>query len=321
MGHTVTVDSASFWRGPAEEDLLLWMWPEGFFRHSLGGRLGHLTLKQRESFESMLSQWKAKVPVMGVLHNFMPRCVLGNAGRHWIALYRHLVQHSDGVIHLGQFSLDNWTERFGLEEQQPAAFRVSHGLFEQLLTFQHAEQILPLKRDGVPRIFIPGDLRTKAEVNMVLDAIAYHQGHVQWVLAGGETFNGRRKPTYWRLNKLSKSHEVFCYQRRLSDHELVGEVLAADCVVVPRTRGLNSGIPFLAATFGKPVAMPRCGNQAEHAGEVGGTLFEPDKGGPGLSQGVVEALAHGPVHKHGVPSWQVMGTAIDGFLTKICQTY
>ena len=111
MGHTVTVDSASFWRGPTEEDLLLWMWPEGFFRHSLGGRLGHLTLKQRETFESTLSQWKAKVPVMGVLHNFMPRCVLGNAGRHWIALYRHLVQNSDGVIHLVMDRKDDDVQR------------------------------------------------------------------------------------------------------------------------------------------------------------------------------------------------------------------
>ena len=204
-----------------------------------------ITLKRCETFESTLSQWK--VPVMGVLP-IMPRCVLGNAGRHWIAVptlgptFRWC--DSLGTIFVGQ-----WVERFGLEEKRPATFRVSHGLFEQLL-LQHAEQILPLRRDGVPRIFIPGDLRTKAEVNMVLDAIAHHQGHVQWVLAGGETFNGRRKPTYWRLNKLSKSHEVFCYQRRLSDHELVGEVLAADCVVVPRTRGLNSGIPFLAATLG-----------------------------------------------------------------------
>ena len=87
-----------FWRGPTDEDLFLWMWPEGFFRHSMGGRLGHLTLKQCETFESTLSQWKAKVPVMGVLPFYAP-LRSGQRGSALIALYRHLVQHSDGVIH------------------------------------------------------------------------------------------------------------------------------------------------------------------------------------------------------------------------------
>ena len=316
QGHDVRVASEEFWEGPGDRDCLLWLWPEGFFRHQLGGRLGLLTQKRCDAFFKVWEAWCEKALVVGVMHNFMPRWVQGNAGRLWITLHRRVVQESHGLAHLGQFSMDRWRQRFDVpQENKTKNLQINHGLFETVKAFQQAHQIVPLRRAKRKRVFVPGDLRTDSEVNMLVGAVERTRGEgIEWVIAGGDTFAARRKKNHWRLKQLGEQHNVQCYQRRLTAFELVAEIVASDALAVPRTRGLNSGIPFLAKTFERPVAMPDCGNMTEHAREVGGVLFEPETSGSDFAKATLSALFDSPnTATPPTPDWADLGQRLSAF--------
>ncbi len=321
LGHEVVVDSEAFWAGPQEQDILLWLWPEGFFRHSLGGQLRLLTEHLKLDFLAKLELWREKAGVVGILHNWMPRYRKSTAGRHWIDLYRSLVRKSHGVIHLGQASLEQWEQRYELEDDIPLTLRVSHGLNEQLKAYQERHSIVPLSHRGRPRIFVPGDLRTDNEVGMVLNCIKKLSSlDVEWVVVGGETFARRKQKNYWRLKKINKQENMRCFQRRINDFELLAEILAADLIVSPRVRGLNSGVPFLAATFHKKVLMPATGNLVTQCDEVDGTLFQPSVDGSDLSAQLTSIIQDPQKQTVSVqvPSWDEIGRSMATFMKKVC---
>ena len=64
LGHEVEVASEAFWAGPGRHDILLWLWPEGFFRHSLGGKLRLLTDHLKQDFFQQLEAWQNAVPTV-----------------------------------------------------------------------------------------------------------------------------------------------------------------------------------------------------------------------------------------------------------------
>ena len=187
-----------FWAGPGRHDILLWLWPEGFFRHSLGGKLRLLTDHLKQDFFQQLEAWQNAVPTVGILHNWMPRHRKGNAGRHWIDLYQTLVQKSHGVIHLGDVSLEQWGARFDFGERQPLTLKVSHGLNEQLKAYQEHHNIEALQPSRRPKFFVPGDLRTDNEVTMVLKTVeAMSSEAVDWVIVGGDTYGRRGQKNFF----------------------------------------------------------------------------------------------------------------------------
>ena len=320
LGHEVVVDSRAFWKGPVEHDILLWLWPEGFFRHSLGGKLRLLTEHLKQDFFAQLQQWRKKGPVVGILHNWMPRYRKSTAGRHWIDLYHSLIRESHGIIHLGATSLEQWEKRYELTENVPQTLLVSHGLNEQLKLYQERHSIVPSSHKNRPRIFVPGDLRTTNEVDMVLNCMKkLSSADVEWIVVGGETFARRKQQNYWRLKKINQKKNSRCFQRRINDFELLAEMLAADIVVSPRMRGLNSGIPFLAATFDKKVLMPQTGNLITQSTEVDGILFKPSVDGSDLSARL-SSLLENPQHRDvsvQVPSWDKIGRAMASFMKTI----
>ena len=66
LGHEVEVASEAFWAGPGRHDILLWLWPEGFFRHSLGGKLRLLTDHLKQDFFNSWRHGKTPCPPCGI---------------------------------------------------------------------------------------------------------------------------------------------------------------------------------------------------------------------------------------------------------------
>ena len=264
-------------------DVLLFQWPESIFdwNEPSEAELDQLTRR--------IQDWKKRNSIIYTVHNERKHSGITS---NFEKLYRLVESSADAMVHFGQFS----RKEFNIKYPEAAHFHIPHPLYEK--TFQKSERAEARKKLNIPEertvLIAPGLIRSMAERKLILHAFDYFPAkrkslivpRMLWKRSRME-FKGRiwlKKYVdvkYWwekTMNFFYPPKYYFSYQ--FNDKEKLSLLMsAADAVLIPRVKILNSGNLYLALTYKLPFGGPNQGNLKEILEEFEMPMFDPEKKG------------------------------------------
>lgn len=230
----------------------------------------------------VLHRWKQKAKIVYTLHNYVPE---GPGNEFSVLLHQLIHQHADAVIHMGEFSRKYFGENYARPGQRQVV--IPHNVYESYPdSATRAESRKRLKigqKDFAVLVF--GAVRNPEERDFIeavfrrIDAPRKKLIAPRWYREDHSRYGMLYNLVKTRLENLKlamKPHLILGNQRTsASAADVQYYFRAADVVLVPRGRALNSGILPLAFAFGKPVVAPRAGNITELLEASGNEPYEP----------------------------------------------
>ncbi|AFY79484.1 MAG: glycosyltransferase [Hydrococcus sp. C42_A2020_068] len=278
LGHEVLWNSDNLFFSQWVPDVIVSQWAEGYFRtSSFLKEITNLQPHHLEFLENKLKQIKKKTLILAFVHNVKPRPTgIRQFDKNLEKLFQINYDSAHAFVHLGKQSISELSTYYPeyIYKNKPL-LTISHGLHEQLkLNYLPLDR--PIDKADSFRIFVPGAIRFWSELTFLIRAFIKAKIPKKQSIIAGNGYVLERSPLKPLRRTLIKSIPgVFLYGRRLDDKTLCRETIAADLVIAPRLQATNSGIPYLAATFGKRCLGPNVGNIPEALKELNGILFEP----------------------------------------------
>ena len=234
-------------------------WPEYVLSRPVPRMLAHMALLFGLSSIHRMRGGK----VVWTVHNLSPhenRYPLLEA-----AFYRALSKIVDGLIFLSRTSCEEFKTLDKMEgfRKKPRAV-IPHGhyfpLFPRTPTAEMARRELGLP-EGDKIVLHFGAMRPYKGTEEILQiAGEFHENEgVSFLIAGKPVSEAYKR----KLLQSKKSANVYMHLSYVSEDRLPLYFAAADLVLLPYTKILNSGTSFLSMTFGKPVMAPRQGSLVE----------------------------------------------------------
>lgn len=229
----------------------------------------------------LIDWWRERATLVATVHNLIPHSAKLNGpdARYYTAFYERM----DLICHFSEYSRQRFGEVYpGID----ASRQVVHGLnlFDHLRPLSRgraaARASLGLPQEA--RIFVlAGAVRQYKEMVLIEKAWrrAAQPGDLlliatQLPWAGQKGIRRIVKQAIFAARLSGKPVE--CYNRTLSEEELVWVVEAADALLIPRYGNhLNSGLLPLSLTFGTAVIAPDYGIYRETVPLPANALYEP----------------------------------------------
>lgn len=279
-------DTSSTWK------IVNFQWPEQIF----GWR--EPSDSQLRWLEKRLIEISETSKIISTIHNIAPH--YQNTER-FSKLYKLIYKHSDAFVHLGQASEGILSDRFPQECANKIHRVIPHGnynAFGKSLPRDIARSKLELPADG-QLVLVVGQLRSKEEYNLVADSLPlWNDLSSGLLLAATLTFipnlHIRNFPRYlwfriwmWhQMRRFRKKGNVFIKQGPIPHEQMNALVCAADVILIPRLKVLNSGNVPLGFTYGKVVVGPDVGVVGQILKTTGNPIFELNGGVKGVAQAV-----------------------------------
>lgn len=185
------------------------------------------------------------------------------------AFWRALGRRLDGVISLSDAAVEQVREWYPGLARVPA-FVVPHGhyrdAYPRALTRAEARERLAIGPDA-PTVAFVGQIRAYKNVPLLIESFAGIGDPSAVLLVAGMMKLGDGGERVRRA--AAADPRVRLTARLVTDEEMQLYLGAADLVVLPYERILNSGSALLALSFDRPVLVPHTGSLVELAGEVG----------------------------------------------------
>jgi beta-1,4-mannosyltransferase len=245
--HPILADAA----GARDADRLVRQFLDriGAYR-AAGGRVVwtvHNILPHETRFESAEAQLSAEVAARSdVIH------VLAGGTRKFVAPYYDLP--ADRILHVPHPSY--------------------RGAYQDHVSRLDARHELGLMPDELV-LAVVGAIRPYKGLNELMDAWAQVdlEGPRRLLIAGASTEDAANEAL---VTRAAVDPRIIIDPRKIPADEMQLFLRAADVVVLPYRRSLNSGALMLALTFGLPVIVPAGGGLAEVVAPSFSTTFEPD---------------------------------------------
>ena len=255
-------------------------WPEAIFEWK------EPTDKQLLELKDSLDKWKIHSRIIYTKHD---------ENRHkgmtpnFIRLFELIEQNSDLFIHLGTYGQKLYRTKYPNAQHKV----VVHPLYESSLkkfSKKQAREKLDISQEALV-IIVPGSIRNFEERRLVLSSfnalniknkvlIATNmRSEIKHDFPGRVRLKALFNVRDYVVNKFKSHHRppkyLFTYGA-LDDKALSLRMAAADIVLIPRIKILNSGILFLGLTFNKIIVGPKTGNITEHLKFFKMPLFNPN---------------------------------------------
>ncbi|MBR4264901.1 MAG: glycosyltransferase family 4 protein [Bacteroidales bacterium] len=262
-----------FWEENFYADYYLIHWPE------------YITNFYNKKFDSVLETIKERLisiknnnsKLIGIYHNKFPHYNNTEGNRK---LYETFYSMMDGVICLGYYSANYYKSTYKNFNTQITI--IPHPCFNSIpntISREDARKNLSINKDNFV-ILIFGSLRNKEEVKLFLRAFKDSNiKNKKLLVVGGKIdhYSSIIEKIYNKIYRFWHAGKNLIYiDRKVDDNELQKYFNASDVVFIPRTDTLNSGVVFMAFTFGKPVIGPSVGNITETLKDSGNILFNPN---------------------------------------------
>ena len=260
-GWDAVVGMANFELMSSKFDLVHFQWPEEFsgWNPPDDARLAEIIAR--------LETWSQRSRLLMTAHNLLPH----RQAEHpqFRRLYDAFYQRIPLLAHFTEASRDAIQREFPIAAQTT---NIVTGYFNlDALVPPNRDPATARKRFGFERdefvILVIGGLREWEEVELVRDGFdACRAKRKRLLMCGrlneaGSSWQRRWHDFTWR--RWLHSHKAAVIREFIPDPDVHRVVDAADAVIVPRLRSLNSGIPALAVSFGKITISPRCGSYPE----------------------------------------------------------
>ena len=264
-------DVNAFWDSNIKFDIVHIQWPEELFNWLLVNEDAIKKLKERLVFFKNMG---AKIVL--TRHNEKPHKIndLGNK------LYETVLNAVDGVIHLGNYSLNHLKTENALNVLIP---HVNYNHLVEAFNESKAKQHIGFSKDAFIYMTF-GAIRNIEEELQIIEAFNTIKTKKDRLFINN-TLLMRRKENYKGKTILYLKHltKTWLYilkgikfgQQRLSNNELKYYFNASNVVVIPRIGTLNSGVVFMAMSFGKTIVGPNIGNISELLKQLQNPTFTP----------------------------------------------
>jgi glycosyltransferase involved in cell wall biosynthesis len=285
--HTIVYSSELSDQNIKDFDLINIQWPEALTNWRVPSKA------QLKNIENILN---AASCIICTRHNYSPHKIdHPNTER----LYQLVYQKSSGVIHLGEYSQQEYKARYLDIASKQKHIVIPHPLYTSYLNTKNkteSRQIL-----GIPQsrevVLVFGNIRHATERNFILKSFRKLNHSRKLLLVSNmlppywyTSYNFRGKSRLFRFENYMRKKVLkqYFFFGRISNEKVQLFLNAADIVFIPRSNVLNSGIPFLGWSFKKVVVAPDCGNISESMRTIKHPLYNQ-----GDSNSAVEAIKMG----------------------------
>ncbi|MFA6199569.1 MAG: glycosyltransferase family 1 protein [Bacteroidales bacterium] len=274
----------NFWNCDKKYDIINIQWPEEFFYWDT------ITDESIENLKNRINYFKKSgTKIFYTRHNIIPHY----ANNNLIRVYRLVEEMSDGIIHMGKFSL--YEMNSNSPEVKAQSFIIPHHIYErtynETMSKQEARKKLNLPKDKFI-IMAFGKFRNWGESKMVIRAFLLYRNSKKYLLAPRilviNKHNSRFKKIIYSIMRFVMSifsMNVGSYDEVIDNLDLPFYMAASDVIFVQRKNILNSGNVPLAFLFKKVVIGPDKGNIKELLFETNNPVFSPDN-----NKSIVKAL-------------------------------
>lgn len=252
-------------------DVVHLQWPEALTRWNEPSESDLRTVK------SALERWSAEAAVVVTVHNEHPHYRDTPAFRE---LYRTVYAHAAGLVHLGEASRRLVRQRFEQEIATAKEAVIPHGNYDWFpneVSRQASREALAVASDANV-VLTFGRIRAMEEVELLRRGFGTMRLPRRRLLVAGRLPHGksRRNWRYWTVRVPIWAHPHMQRVEKFVAPDRVQLYLnAADVLVVPRRKVLNSGNVALGFTFGRVVVGPDRGVVGEVLRRTGNPVFDP----------------------------------------------
>jgi glycosyltransferase involved in cell wall biosynthesis len=323
LGHQIIWNSDNLFYSELIPDVILSQWAGGYLHNfsRLQGKKG-IDFHQLETLERKLKQIAQKTLIVAFVHNIKQRTSQNQeSNKKQEKLFQINYESAHAFVHLGKQSIaefGNYYPKYVYQDKP--LLTISHGLNERLKI-----SVSPINKKFLPsesfRIFVPGAIRYWSELTFLLRGFleAKIPQKKLIIAGGGDILEGRKPPKPLRRILIRSIPGVSLFASRLDDETLCHEIITADLLIAPRLWATNSGIPYLAATFGKRCLGPNVGNVPEALKELNGILFEPENPSS-LARAMEKAYSDRNTFSlpdPPCPSWHEIAKQIEAFIISL----
>lgn len=231
------------------------------------------TIEQLDELEMHLINWKKKSKIVYTMNDFSKHYDESNI---YLALFKLIHKYTDGVIHLGKYSLNKFNNIYPLNCNHTVIY---HPLYTSLLTENITVNINEIININLQDNFVVsaiGGIRSKEEMKLILN-IFRKLPIKNKVLIVPRMFMFLQTPKIvpYRFRKLYRkiletwyayplNSKQYYFEGRFLDYPyMVDLVKKSSLMIIPRVKNLNSGSLFLGLTFDIPMIIPKIGNLSE----------------------------------------------------------
>lgn len=263
----------AFWHSNLSFDIIHFQWPEEIISYK------SINENLIEKVKNRVNYWKSKgTKLVATRHNEIPH-------RKWDfdrQYYDYIYSAVDAVVHLGDYS------RLTLGNPQAHNVVIEHPNYLSLV--EQIPQSLAQKKINFPikgKVFLSfGDIRKPEEEAQIISAFKKiaNKKKVSLIICKSKLISTkppfRRQPFKSLMLKIKfyyyrKFHNIFLSAKKINNEELKYYFCSADVIISPRIDSINSGVIYLAFSFGKPIIGPSIGNMKGVLNKTGNPSFEP----------------------------------------------
>lgn len=234
------------------------------------------TKKELSEVKSSLLRWSKESAIVATVHNKYPHY---NDSPAFRTLYQMVYEYADGIIHLGEASKEVMRNRYEKEMVKSKEVVIPHGnydWFPNSVSQKKARVKLGVGDDDEVFLCI-GSIRDMEELNLLLQGFSsavIEDKHL--IIATSLPHRKRTELRYWTTRlPLHFDSNIRLHEKYISVEDMQYFVKAADALVIPRLRSLNSGDVALGLTFGRIVIGPNIGVIGEMLKQTSNPVFDP----------------------------------------------
>jgi len=276
-----------FWNQTGEADVVHLHFPEYLTFEIQDAYMKGLDDALIEAIEERLEYWAERAAIVITRHVLLPHDAITDP--RWERLYETIYRYCDGVAHFASASEEEFGTRYKDTDfnRKPVHGIVPHQNYDSLpntITRDEARKRLGIADDrNVVLVF--GSIRSQAEAQLILSAFdgctapkkhllvskwREEKANVSWIRLRNWIRDAKR--AYYRL------HPNYHFNYDFVDEEDAQVYMnAADVLLIPRFRVLNSGNVTMGMTFGRVVVGPDSWDVGELLRETGNPVFDPDR--------------------------------------------
>lgn len=259
--------------------IVLIQWPEQLFKWQVPNT------EELAGLKAHLTTWKKTSKIVYVVHNLRPH---GDSGDNFKELYQLIEGNADAMIHFGKYSLNLYKKKY----THCIHKYINHPIYQNTMTlYTKAYARKKLGFENKHKIIVaPGKIRNEDEKKLIFTTfdnlnLSNKKIIIPRMLKKQLRFDF---PGRIKLKKIldvkriiveilsGKYKKNYTMKFQFIDAKLLSlYISAADVVLIPRTKILNSGVFYLGLTFNKILVGPNVGNVKEHLALFNFKSFDP----------------------------------------------
>jgi hypothetical protein len=225
--------------------------------------------------EKSLIKWKVNSKIVYTLNDIKGHYDVNNK---FDKLFKLIHLHADAVIHLGEFSLNNFKNLFNKICIHEVIYHPLYSSLVENYEFKDFNSLYNVDFENNFVMLVIGDIRSVEEIKLILNVFNKIPTNKKYLIVP-RMYYSISFPTFlpYRFRKVYKKIYINYFNSKLPKNNflfidkfleyeyLVDLIKKSSMLFIPRIRSLNSGNLFLGITFDKFIIAPKIGNITEIA--------------------------------------------------------